>query len=51
MVMSEDVKEKVFSETRRILKNDGEFWIWNANMPPKGKVFAIRLQAEIPENR
>ena len=51
MYMSEDVKRKIFQETRRILKNGGEFWIWDVNMSPKSKVFAIRLKAEIPENR
>jgi ubiquinone/menaquinone biosynthesis C-methylase UbiE len=47
MYMSDDVKEKVFRETRRVLKNDGEFWVWDAHIPPKSKMFAIRLQVDI----
>jgi ubiquinone/menaquinone biosynthesis C-methylase UbiE len=49
MYMPEDVKEKVFRETRRALKDGGEFWIWDANMAPKDKVFAIRLKASLPD--
>lgn len=51
MYMSEDVKIKMFQETRRVLKSGGEFWIWDVNIPPKSKAFAIRLKVEIPENR
>ena len=49
MYMSSDVQEKVFRETRRVLKNGGEFWIWDAHMSPKGRVFAIRLQVDSPD--
>jgi ubiquinone/menaquinone biosynthesis C-methylase UbiE len=51
MYMSEDVKEKVFKETCRVLKRGGEFWIWDVNMKFKNTVFAIRVQADLPENR
>jgi ubiquinone/menaquinone biosynthesis C-methylase UbiE len=51
MYMSEDVKRKIFQETRRVLKNSAEFWIWDANMTPKSKVFAIRIQVNIRGNR
>ena len=51
MYMSDDVKENVFKETRRVLKKGGEFWVWDANMLPKNNVFAIRLQADILEKR
>lgn len=44
MYMSNDIKEKVFRETWRVLKQGGEFWIWDAPILTKGKVFAIRLQ-------
>ena len=47
MYMSGDVKEKVFRETRRVLKKGGEFWIWDAQMVPKSQVFAIRLQVDL----
>jgi ubiquinone/menaquinone biosynthesis C-methylase UbiE len=48
MYMPGDLQEKVFSETRRVLKEGGQFWIWDAHMAPKGKVFAIRLQVDSP---
>lgn len=51
MYMSDNVKEKVFKETRRILKKGGEFWIWDVNMIPKSKVFAIRLQVDFHDMR
>jgi ubiquinone/menaquinone biosynthesis C-methylase UbiE len=47
MYMADEVKEKVFKETRRVLKKDGEFWIWDAYMLPKSKMYAIRLQVDI----
>lgn len=46
MYMSNDIKEKVFRETRRVLKQGGEFWIWDAPMVTKNKVFAIRLKVD-----
>ncbi len=46
MYMSDDAKQKVFRETRRVLKKGGEFWIWDAYMVPRGKVFAIRLRVD-----
>lgn len=51
MYMTDDVKEKVFREASRMLKKDGELWIWDARMAPKGEVFAIRLGVDIPGNR
>ncbi len=49
MYMPGDVQEKVFRETRRVLKEGGEFWIWDAHIVPKSKVFAIRLQVDSPD--
>lgn len=49
MYMSEDVKEKVFKETRRVLRRGGEFWIWDVNMQSKSKAYAIRVRVDIPE--
>ena len=46
MYMSRDVKEKVFKETQRVLKNGGEFWIWDVHMVPRSQVFVIRLQVD-----
>ena len=51
MYMPDDVKRQVFRETRRVLRKDGEFWIWDAHMAPKGNVFAIRLQVGLPDGR
>jgi ubiquinone/menaquinone biosynthesis C-methylase UbiE len=48
MYMSGDVQARVFRETRRVLKTGGEFWIWDAHITPKSKVFAIRLQVDSP---
>lgn len=49
MYMSNDIKEEVFSETWRVLKQGGEFWIWDAPMATKKKVFAIRLRVDFRE--
>lgn len=51
MYMPDDVKEHAFRETRRVLKDGGEFWIWDAHMAPKGNVFAIRLRVDIHGGR
>ena len=51
MYMPDEVKAKVFRETRRVLKPDGEFWIWDANISPKGRVFALRLRVELQDRR
>jgi ubiquinone/menaquinone biosynthesis C-methylase UbiE len=48
MYMTNEVKEKVFRETRRMLKKGGEFWVWDIPMSLKSKAFAIRLQVDIP---
>jgi ubiquinone/menaquinone biosynthesis C-methylase UbiE len=47
--MSDEVKEKVFREIQRVLKQGGEFWIWDAPMVTRSKVFAIRLQVALDE--
>lgn len=49
MYMPLDVKERVFRETRRVLKLNGEFWIWDVPMTTKNDVFAFRMQVETPE--
>lgn len=48
MYMPGDALSEVFRETRRVLKNGGEFWIWDAEMDLRGKVFALRLQVDLP---
>jgi len=47
MYMKEEVKAKVFRETRRVLKKSGEFWIWDANISPKSHNFAIRVAVHL----
>lgn len=49
MYMSGSVLKEVLGETQRVLKKGGEFWIWDAEMAPKGKAFAIRLQVDLPD--
>jgi len=48
MYMSNEIKEKVFKETWRVLKRGGEFWVWDTPMDTRNKVFAIRLKVDIP---
>ncbi len=48
MYMPDDVKQRVFRETRRVLKKGGEFWIWDTPMAAQGTVFAVRLRVDIP---
>lgn len=49
MYMSNDIKEKVFSETWRVLKPGGKFWVWDTPMSTRSKAFAIRLQVDFHE--
>jgi len=51
MYMSEDDKENVFREIRRVLKKGGEFWVWDVNMSPRSRLFATRLRVDFQENR
>ena len=47
MYMSDDVTRETFREAGRVLKKGGEFWIWDAQMVPRGEMFAIRLRVDI----
>ena len=49
MYMSDSVKENVFRETIRVLKQGGEFWVWGVQMTSRKDLFAIRLQVDYPE--
>ena len=51
MYMSEDVTREAFREAGRALKKGGEFWIWDAQMVPRGGVFAIRLRVDVGDQR
>jgi ubiquinone/menaquinone biosynthesis C-methylase UbiE len=49
MYMSNDIKEKVFRETLRVLKPGGEFWVWDTPISTRSKTFAIRLRVDFHE--
>ncbi|MCG2786461.1 MAG: methyltransferase domain-containing protein [Anaerolineae bacterium] len=49
MYMSDEVKAAVFKETYRVLQPGGEFWIWDVLMSARSGVFALRLQATLPD--
>ena len=49
MYMPGGVLKQVFRETLRVLTKGGEFWIWDAEMAPKGRAFAIRVQVGLPD--
>ena len=49
MYMTDEVKEKVFRETRRVLNKGGEFWIWDVEMLRSKKEFGIRMQVEFQD--
>ncbi len=51
MYMSDDVIREAFREAGRVLKKGGEFWIWDAQMLPRGEVFAIRLRVDLGDQR
>jgi len=51
MYMSDDVTREAFREVGRVLKKGGEFWIWDAQMMPRGEMFAIRLRVDVGDQR
>jgi len=51
MYMANDLKEKVLKEAWRVLRQGGEFWIWDVPMTARGDLFAIRLQVDCPDGR
>jgi ubiquinone/menaquinone biosynthesis C-methylase UbiE len=51
MYMSDDVTREAFREAGRALKKGGEFWICDAQMVPRGGVFAIRLRVDVGDKR
>ena len=48
MYMSLETFEKVCRETYRVLKNNGEFWIWDAIISNDKDLFLIRLHITLP---
>ncbi|MHA2247046.1 MAG: class I SAM-dependent methyltransferase [Candidatus Hodarchaeales archaeon] len=51
MYMSMETFEKISRETYRVLKNNGEFWIWDANISNDKDLFLIRLQITLPNGK
>ncbi len=51
MYMPADVQRKVFRETYRVLKPNGEFWVWDVDMASKSKVCAVRLHVALPDKQ
>ncbi|MFX0124004.1 MAG: class I SAM-dependent methyltransferase [Candidatus Hodarchaeota archaeon] len=51
MYMSMETFEKTCSETYRVLKNNGEFWIWDAKISNDEDLFIIRLKITLPNGK
>ncbi len=51
MYMTNEMKEKVFTETRRVLKPAGQFWLWDVKMQAKSELYSVRLKAELPNQK
>lgn len=51
MYMHNEIKAAVFQETYRVLQPGGEFWIWDVPMNARRGVFALRLQATLPNQK
>ncbi|MFW9903514.1 MAG: class I SAM-dependent methyltransferase [Candidatus Thorarchaeota archaeon] len=51
MYMSMEIYEKVCREVYRVLKNNGEFWIWDAKMSTDQDLFLIRLHITLPNGK
>ncbi len=48
MYMSNEDKSKVFQEVYRVLKPEGEFWVWDASISSDKGVFFIKVKAILP---
>ena len=51
MYMSMETFELVCNEVYRVLKNKGEFWIWDASISDNQNLFLIRLQITLPNGK
>jgi len=53
MYMPLDIQKKVFEEISRVLTPEGEFWLWDLNIPKQydtnKQVYAIALSIHLPE--
>ena len=51
MYMSAETFEKASKEVHRVLRNNGEFWIWDAKITPDKDLFLIRLHITLPNGK
>ncbi len=51
MYMSIENFKKVCEEVFRVLKNNGEFWIWDAKISENTGLFIIRLSVTLPNGK
>ena len=51
MYMSIETFDKVCKEVYRVLKNTGEFWIWDAKISENKGLFLIRLTITLPNGK
>jgi ubiquinone/menaquinone biosynthesis C-methylase UbiE len=51
MYMSNEEKTEVFEEVYRLLKTDGEFWVWDASISNEKGVFLIKIKAILPDSK
>jgi ubiquinone/menaquinone biosynthesis C-methylase UbiE len=51
MYMSIETFEEVCKEVYRVLKNNGEFWLWDAKISKNKGLFIIRLSITLPNGK
>ena len=51
MYMSIETFEEVCKEVHRVLKNNGQFWIWDAKISENKELFIIRLTITLPNGK
>jgi len=51
MYMPMETFKTTCKETYRVLKNKGEFWIWDAKISKNKEIFIIRLQITLPNGK
>lgn len=51
MYMSLETFRAMCKETYRVLKNNGEFWIWDATISNQNDLFILRLQITLPSGK
>lgn len=51
MYMPNEIKAAMFKEAYRVLQPNGEFWIWDVPMSDNSRVFALRLEVTLPDQK